>query len=451
VSGKLRAQLDYEVEPLTLNTGYANEAFAIPYGEGLIYCSDRRVNILINRVDSTDRQLYHLFYIPKRDSSKWGVSHLLSKSLPINAHQGPCSASADGEILYFTANDATGQHIYSAQKSGSSWGNVRPFAYNNADYTTTHPSLSTDGQRLFFASNMPGGAGGFDIYVCERTPRGWATPKNIGDGVNTTANELYPFIQANGTLYFSSSGHQSMGGMDIFSVRETGDVWGKPFRMEAPVNSVGNDLSYTAADADGTFGYIASDRAGKTLDIFSFKSLFPVFADCTEQEENDYTYIFREPGAVGRDAATDSITFRYVWNMGDGTIKHGAEVEHTFASVGQYTIRLDVVDTLTGELQTGVEEYALEVLDIEQPYITTPETITAGTSTTFDASKTWLPEFDIEEYYWIFGDGTRARGQHIEHTYSAPGVYRVQLGIVGKAKLTSAQLQYCSFLDITVR
>ncbi len=450
VAGEVWAQPDYTVKPLSLNTNYTNEIFAISYEEGIIYCSDRRTSFLINRVDSADNPLYHLFYASRKDTIKWGVPHLLSKNIPVNAHQGPCSVSADGQEIYFTANNETGQRIYSAQKSGDNWINIRPFAHNSPNYTTAHPSLSRDGKRLFFASDMPGGSGGFDIYVCEQTPRGWGTPKNLGPGVNTPANELYPFIQGNGVLYFSSSAHNSMGGMDIFSAREANGVWGQLYRMEEPINSTGDDLSYTA-DADGTNGYIASNRSGKTFDLFSFKSLFPVFDDCYEQEENEYTYIIRDPNASDSDTAILDATLKYVWDLGDGTIKRGQEVEHTYASTGQYEVILNVVDTLTNEVTQEVAHYMLDVLDIEQPYITVSETINAGTSTTFDASKTYLPDLDIEEYYWMFGDGTRDKGERVEHIFTEPGVYKVQLGVIGKMKLTGGELNYCSFLEITVK
>ena len=446
-ASELWGQPNYLIEPLSLNTGYTNEIFAISSENGIIFCSNRRTHVLINRVDSTDNSLYYLFYAPEKESAKWGVPHLLSKNIPIKAHQGPCSLSADGQELYFTANDETGQRIYSARKSEMNWINVRPFAHNNPNYTTTHPSLSPDGKRLFFASDMPDGFGGFDIYVCEWTPRGWGPPKNLGPGVNTPANEVHPFIQGNGELHFSSTAHGSMGGMDIFSVREINGEWGLLQRMEEPINSTGDDLSYTSSDADGTTGFIASNRDGKSFDLFSFKSLFPVFSDCQEQEENDYTYEIFDPNAVGLDTAT----LRYVWNLGDGTIKHGEVVEHTYASTGQYIATLNVVDTLTLEETKNVAQIMVNVLDIEQPYITVRETIDAGKSVTFDATKTYLPELDIEGYYWMFGDGTRAKGERTEHTFSVPGVYKVQLGVIGKSKLTGGQIKVCSFLEITVQ
>ena len=441
------AQSDYQVVPLSLDNNYTNEIFAVSYENGIIYSSDRRTHILVSRVDTTHQQLFHLFYVSQKDSNKWSFPRLFSKNLPINAHQGPFSISANGKEMYYSIYDETGQRIYMATKSGNNWGNLRPFAHNRPNCTTTHPSLSPDGKRLFFASNMPGGFGGFDIYVCEWTTRGWGPPKNLGPEVNTSGNELYPFIQGNGELFFSSSAHDSMGGLDIFSVREVNGVWRLRYRLEEPINSVADDISYTAGDADGTHGFFASNRSGKTFDLYSFKFFFPSFTDCIEQEENEYTYLFNESEALG----IDTTTLKLMWDMGDGTIKYGESIEHTFPSTGLYEIHINVIDTLTGVIEKQVAHRILEVLDIEQPYITADETVDMGKPVSFDASNTYLPDLEIEEYYWMFGDGARKKGIRAEHIYTTPGVYRVQLGVIGRSKWTGEKAKICVFREIKVQ
>jgi len=451
---------NYLVEPLPMNRTYTNDIFAISTEEGMILCSDFRPNLLINRVDADNRSLYHLYFVPKKDSVQWGILQLLSKNLPINAHKGPFTISANGREIYFTVNDEAGQRIYQASKSGDRLTNIRPFTFNAPRYTTTHPSLSHDGQRLFFASDRPGGFGGFDLYVCEWTQRGWGQPKNLGPKINTPENELYPFIQKNGELYFSSTAHDSMGGMDIFRAIEINGEWSAPQRLDEPINSTADDISYTASDDEGRYGYVASNRNGKNFNIFSFQSLLPPFPifDCQEQEENDYTYIFQDTTnamMVMEDGTEEEIvntSLKLMWELGDGTVKYGEEIEHTYPSIGQYEIFLTVVDTLTNEINKQAANYIIEVEDIEQPYITVAETILAGIFTTFDASKTYLPDFIIEEYYWMFGDGTRIKGeQRVEHIYVKPGIYRVQLGLIGKSRYTGAEIKICTYRDITVK
>ena len=419
----LYAQTSYDVEPLWLNSSN-NEIFAFPYRDGVIYSTDRRLNMLVNRVDTANRPLFNLFFVQMNGDEP----RLLSRNIPVNAHQGTCTVSADGNEMFFSSNDGNGQHIYSARRSGSEWINIQPFSHNRASHTTTHPSLSRDGTRLFFASNMPGGYGGFDIYVSERTLRGWGPPVNLGPGINTPENEMYPFIAANGELYFSSAAHGSMGGLDIFSAREINGEWGFVNRLEEPVNSIGDDISFTAK-GDGLSGYFSSNREGNTFNVYSFSSLFPVFPQCFEQEENDYTYIFYEGGII-----PDSSNLTLMWDLGDGTVKYGEEVWHTYATTGQYEIFLCVIDSITNIITNHVARYELEVLDIEQPYITAVDSVAVGTSVSFDASKSFLPDIDIDEYYWMFGDGTNKIGVRVEHTYTAAGVYRVQLGVIGSSK-----------------
>ncbi len=445
---KLQAQPFYEVAPLSINTSYADEVAAVPYGDGLIYCSNRNMNVIVSRTDSKDEHLFHLFYVPRKDSIHWGNPYILDKNLTPYAHQGPCSVSANGNEIYFTLNSKEGNGIYSATKEGDHWSNVRPFVHNSPAYRTAHPSLSRDGKRLFFASDMPGGQGGFDIYCCEWTPRGWGEPVNLGPEVNTSSDELYPFIQENNILYFSSYGHQSMGGLDIFSVREINGTWGLLQYLEAPVNSEYDDFAYVASDAEGMDGYFSTDRGGKNVDIFSFKSLFPYFAEYKEQEENDYTYIFDDPGTID----LDSTTFIYEWDLGDGTRKRGKEVEHTFASTGHYIIQLNVIDSLTGEFTKQAAIYDdFYVLDIEQPYMTITGTFEAGKSLSLSATKTYLPQMDIDGYYWILGDGTRVKGENIEHIFAAPGEYQIQLGVTGKSKETGEEMKVSSSRTITIR
>ena len=440
--GKIYAQSDYVVEPFWINSGASNEIFSLYFRDGIIFCSDRRSNFMVNRTDTAARQLFNLYFAPADRSSS---PNFLSQNIPLNSHKVSCTVSADGNEMYFAANDERGQRIFSARRSGGGqWAGIQPFAHNQPNFTTTHPSLSRCGSRLYFASDMPGGFGGFDIYVSERTPRGWGPPQNLGPEINTSGDELYPFIKGSGELYFSSTSHGSMGGLDIFSARELDGVWGFVQRLDEPINSVADDISYTVSDRDETKGFFASNRDGNTFNIYSFSSLFPVFPSCSPQEENFYTYIFEEAGLT-----PDTTTFELMWDFGDGDIKYGEEIWYTFPGPGQYEIILSVVDGITNEITNRVADYILDVFDIEQPYITAPDTIEAGQSVTFDAFKTYLPEVEIIEYYWMFGDGARRIGARTEHTFVTPGTFRVQLGVIGKLN-NGEQVNICVYIDITV-
>ena len=441
------AQESYIVEPFAFNYARNNEIFAVSYQDGVIFCSDRRTNVLVNRMDTTRNPLYNLFFAHKKSEDKWDNVNVFSNKMPVDAHQISCTFSADGREMFFGAFDETGQRIYTARKTGNEWSNIQPFVHSKPNIVTTHPSLSYDGRWLFFASNMPGGYGGFDIYVSERTSRGWGQPVNLGPEINTPGNELYPFIHQTGELFFSSSEHGSMGGLDIFSARQTGDNWGSVQQLEPPINSPNDDIAYTS-DIDGVNGFFASNRTGQKFNIYSFQSLFPVFKDCSEQEENDYTYIFSE--GIGEE---NEETLKLMWDLGDGTIEYGEEIEHTYAAPGEYMVILNVIDIITNEITEDVASFPFFVEDIEQPYITAVESANVGTVISFDASKTNLPDMDIKEYYWIFGDGTRQSGMKATHVYVEPGVYNVVLGVSGKMKYdeSGANVKICVTKEIIIQ
>lgn len=188
-------------------------------------------------------------------------------------HEGPAALSPDGRTLYFTrsnyqrvklrkdANDISHLKLFSAELlADGSWGDIRSFAYNSEEHSTGHPALSTDGLTLYFASDMPGGLGGSDIWRSRHDGNGWGPPENLGPGVNTPGQELFPTVN-DGALYFSSSAHHNMGGLDIFICRPEGDGWSAPRNLGHPLNSVHDDMSFVL-DSTGSSGYLASDRSG---------------------------------------------------------------------------------------------------------------------------------------------------------------------------------------------
>lgn len=209
-----------------------------------------------------------------------------SEELNSNLNEGPLCFSKNGDTVLFTRNnnnrgvqkaDASGQvrmKIYLAVKGREDWMNIRELPFNNDSYNCLHPSLSTDGNTLYFSSDMPGGMGGYDIYRVQKTPQGWSAPQNLGPKVNTAKNEVAPFINYAGkTLFFASNGHpDGLGGLDLYNVNpENPDA--APEHMDAPYNSEADDMGIVT-DEDGTFGYFASKRAGGhgEYDIYFFRA-----------------------------------------------------------------------------------------------------------------------------------------------------------------------------------
>ncbi len=194
---------------------------------------------------------------------------------------GPITAVPnDSTLLYYTRSGKDGviKHkkvgkevireytnnleIYSSKRTDYGWEYITPFEFNNSKlYSVMHPYLSPDGKTLYFTSDMPGGQGGFDIWMSEQQSSGsWGKPVNLGAPINTSRNETFPTIGADGTLYFSSNGHAGMGGLDIFYTKKVRNRWQPVRNMRAPFNSSADDFFLIAAG--DSVGYFSSNRAG---------------------------------------------------------------------------------------------------------------------------------------------------------------------------------------------
>ncbi|SHL24316.1 WD40-like Beta Propeller Repeat [Chitinophaga jiangningensis] len=153
--------------------------------------------------------------------------------------------------------------LFTSQRDANgNWSEPKPFQYNKPDqYSLGHAALSNDESVLYFASDMPGGAGGTDIWYCERLSGGsWGTPVNCGPAINTADDEEFPTVAPDGTLYFSSKGHTGMGGFDMFSSGGSKAQWSTPQNLRYPFNSSADDFYYMNYGDSG--GYFASNRTG---------------------------------------------------------------------------------------------------------------------------------------------------------------------------------------------
>jgi len=215
-----------------------------------------------------------------------------TKGLNSPFHEGPATFSADGLEVYFTrtvegeknsrTNDIlnTLQVFYSKKDSvTNTWSEpISAFSFNSVNYSIGQPSLSYDGETIFYASDKRKGYGGTDIYYSEKNPDGsWGEPINCGENVNTFGYELFPYVAKDGTLYFSSDSHTGMGQLDIFSStlikvsRREDAVYADVRNLKPPINSIGNDFGI-AFDPSGNRGFFSSDRFNGVgaEDIYSF-------------------------------------------------------------------------------------------------------------------------------------------------------------------------------------
>jgi len=205
-------------------------------------------------------------------------------------HEGPATFTKDFSRIYTTKTVASGKsmaakrlktlQIYTSEKdSAGNWKEaVSAFPFNSSSYSIGHPSISPDGKRIYFMSDMPGGLGGTDIYYSDLSTNGeWGKPVNIGTPVNTKGNELFPFISDENTLYFSSNMHPGMGKLDIFSSNLTDGSWSEPENLRTPINSIGDDFAFVKQNGFKR-GFLSSDRFnGKGADdVYSFIETGPI-------------------------------------------------------------------------------------------------------------------------------------------------------------------------------
>ncbi len=205
--------------------------------------------------------------------------NLLKGTLNSKYHDGPAAVFPDGSIIFTRNNYYKGKTQKSKEGiiklkmyivSGNTLGRITEFPFNSNDYSTGHPALNKEGNILIFASDMPGGYGGSDLYYCVRSGMGpWTRPVNMGKKINTEGNELFPYIYKD-ILYFASTGHPGLGGLDVFEMAlKEMKPQGSPVNLGSPINSSKDDFSFIISE-DGKNGFFSSNRRGND-DIYAYK------------------------------------------------------------------------------------------------------------------------------------------------------------------------------------
>lgn len=212
-------------------------------------------------------------------------AEIFSRTLNTKYHEGPMTFSKDQNFIVFTRNNSSkgksGKSsdgirklkLYSSVNKGGKWVDIQEVPFNSSDYSVGHPAFSPDNTKLYFVSDMPGGYGGTDLYVVEYNNGQWGTPVNMGKDVNTEGNEMFPFADENGNLYFSSDGHEGLGGLDVFFAElKDGIAYKGVQNAGAPINSEKDDFGFIT-DKTRTSGYFSSNRKKGVSDddIYSFR------------------------------------------------------------------------------------------------------------------------------------------------------------------------------------
>ena len=293
---------EYKVDNLDSNTKFSDFGTAY-YGDSkIIFSSARNTGLLKSKWKPNQQPYLDLFEGVIGSNGKIADVKAFSNHLNTKFHEAAVSFTPDQKTVYFTRDyyyennlgkddkGVTNLAIYRADVSPTGdWSNVVPMPFNNENYSVGHPSVNKDGTKLFFISDMPGTLGATDLYVVDINADGtYGRPQNLGAKVNTKGKEMFPFIDKEDILYFSSdSRSKGLGGLDVYASKvlennKMSDV----LHLGAPVNSDADDFAYILKNGDNeNEGFFSSNRSGGKGDddIYHFVSSPPLKIECNQE------------------------------------------------------------------------------------------------------------------------------------------------------------------------
>ena len=264
---------NYEAQPIGLNSEYSDFG-GFEYDTNLYFVSARnksRRSYGWNDQPTTD------IYIAENVAGTFKNEKLLKGDVNSKFNEGTIVITNDGKTLFFTRNDyldgdyeksedGIGQlKIYQANLINGEWKNIKPLPFTSSEYSVSHPALSPDNSTLYFSSDMDGSYGNSDLYMVSLNDDGsFGEPQNLGPKVNTEGRESFPFVDADGKLFFASDGHLGLGGLDIYYTDNKNGSFTKPQNLGAPINSSKDDFAFSYFNQVDR-GYFSSNRGDDPL------------------------------------------------------------------------------------------------------------------------------------------------------------------------------------------
>jgi tetratricopeptide (TPR) repeat protein len=281
----------YAVKRLPNNT-QSDEICPAIFKNSIVFASNRETAKALNRIDANNKPFFSWYIsnitptiVENEKVRDYATSEPFGTNIQSKYHKGSVCFTSSGDTMVFAQTSHLSSkakskknttQIFFARKEGKYWKEFEAFSYNNKGYSVNHPALSEDGRTLYFSSDMPGGAGGMDLYKTDLVNGKWSNLQSMGDNINTTQDEKYPFIW-NQTLYFSSNGQPGFGGLDNYMVDLKENLL-KVINLGYPLNSNFDDFGLVL-DKSGTFGYLVSNRNQKVVndDIFEVYITRPTY------------------------------------------------------------------------------------------------------------------------------------------------------------------------------
>jgi peptidoglycan-associated lipoprotein len=262
-----------------------------------VYFTSSRDGSTGNSIHGATGQNFSDIYMSKIDrKGSWSEPTPLQDGINTENEEGTPSFSADFKTMYFCSckkvkNKDIGCQIYYVERQGEQWGREKPVELGSDSVVAAHPAISPDELTLYFVSDMAGGQGGKDIWKITRESKGgeWGKPVNMGPDINTPGDEMFPYVHPDGMLYFSSTGHIGMGGLDIFKAKQDEKGKWKIENMETPINSNSDDfgITFMAKQEKGFFSSSRTNRGDDDIFMFSLPPLkFNVIGVVKDEKSN---------------------------------------------------------------------------------------------------------------------------------------------------------------------
>jgi len=223
--------------------------------------------------DNSGMSFTDIFYVQRDKKGKWSTPVPIKGSINTAFDEGTPYVMPNGRKMYYTScksikNQNLGCQIYYSEISSEDWGKPEQvILFKDSSISVGHPFVTDDDLTMYFVAEHPNGLGGKDIWVTTRksATEQWSTPQNMGNNINTPANDMYPFLRSNGMFYFSSDGYPGMGGLDILEAKQDKDKKWTVENLKVPVNSAGDDFGIRFF-RDEKVGYLCSNRQGSRKD-----------------------------------------------------------------------------------------------------------------------------------------------------------------------------------------
>lgn len=432
-----------KVQRLSINSNQSDFSPVLT-GNTLIFASGRPSMIAVSYTNETNTEITDLYYATKQDSVNFSKVKPFSKIINTKVNEGSCTLSGDGNNLYFSGNARLGKsrdgsadrlQIYKSTKIKNQWSIPELAQFSNPAYSNFHPTLSKDQQLIIFCSDKAGGFGGIDLYFTRADSNGWSEPINLGKKINSSANELFPFLSSTSQLYFSSNREGGLGGLDLFLFELNDSATAELTALKHPINSPFDDFGM-CTDSAGNTGYFTSNRRFSSGDdIYYFSSAYPDFSNAaTPPVKNKFCYSFFEENDY---QSNDSISMTYEWDFGDGQKMREEKARHCFAKPGNYKVQLNIVEKNSGEVFFNQVSYDLTIEPATGLFITVEDSTQTGQELMINAERCNIKGYTLTGFYWSFGDGKYNIGNYTKHIYLNTGTFNIELGVTAKNEKTN--------------